>query len=108
MLPASASSSLKRHVVFCPLYDLSAYLLFFFSHLAGIFRLQNILTLIKSLLSLQAVIQCLPVSKDESANQILTFFVIFVVALLHQSNEEIFACLSKKCITVCLFRCETQ
>ena len=76
--------------------DLGAFLLLF-SHLAGVFGLQNILTLIKSLLALQAVIQCLPVSKEESANQILTFFVTFVVALLHQSNE-IFARLSKKYI----------
>ena len=76
--------------------DLGAFRLFFFSHLACVFGLQNILTLIKSLLALQAVIQCLPASKEESANQIVTFFVIFVVALLHQSNEETFACFSKQ------------
>ena len=76
--------------------DLGAFLLFFFSHLAGVIGLKMILTLIKSLLALQAVIQCLPVSKEESANQILPFFVIFVVVLLHQGNEEIFPRLSQK------------
>ena len=76
--------------------DLGTFLLCFFSHLAGLFGLQNILTLIKFLLALQAVIQCLPVSKEESANQILTFFVMLVVALFHQSNKRIFAHLSKK------------
>ena len=88
-----------------PCSDLGAFFLFFFSHLAGVFGLQNILTLIKSLLALQAVIQCLPVSKEESANQILTFFAIFVVASLHQATKKyLFVC--QKSVS-CLLRYET-
>ena len=68
--------------------DLGAFLPFFFSHLIGLLGLQNILSLIKFLQALQAVIQCLPAPKEESANQTLTAFVIFVVALLHQSNKK--------------------